>query len=210
MRSTCGKIGDAKSVSASPAELFNRFYKATNILNTQNHHVPALADCVSIVHSDSALALNPALLQGFEKFADDPSTRKSHLFNGRYENVYITSKQVPELSALLDEAREHASRILGLPDLRVGCWFNHMPPGAVTTAHCHDDEDELLSAAYYASVPKDSGQLIVHCGGEPIAITPEPGMFAFFSPRLMHEVTKNRSSMERLSIGINFGPTTTR
>ena len=180
-----------------------------NIVKPQKHPRPELNGCVSIVHSASALALNPALLRGFEKFADDPATRKSHLFNGRYENVYITSEQLPELSVLLDEAREHACRILGLPELRAGCWFNHMPPGAVTTAHCHDDDDELLSAAYYVSVPKDSGQLIVHCGGEPIAITPEPGMFAFFSPRLMHEVTQNRSDRERLSIGINFGPAET-
>jgi hypothetical protein len=179
------------------------------ILNPQKNIESELNGCVSIVHSTSAFALNPALLQGFEKFADDPATRKSHLFNNRYENVYITSAQVPELSVLLDEAREHACRILGLTELRAGCWFNHMPPGAVTTAHCHDDDDELLSAAYYVSVPKDSGQLIVHCDGEPIAITPEPGMFAFFSPRLMHEVTKNHSSLERLSIGINFGPIAT-
>jgi hypothetical protein len=175
-------------------------------LNAQKDSESELNGCVSIVQSGTALALNPALLEGFEKFADDPGTRKSHLFNGRYENVYLTSEQVPELSALLDEAREYACRILGLSDLRTGCWFNHMPPGAVTTSHCHDDDDELLSAAYYVSVPENSGELIVHCDQGPISIRPEPGMFAFFSPRLMHEVTQNRSSRERLSIGINFGP----
>ena len=175
-------------------------------MNSQKSHEPELTGCVSIVHSDTATALNPALLEGFEQFADDPAIRKSHLFNGRYENIYLTSAHVPELSALLDEAREHAGRILGLSDLRAGCWFNHMPPGAVTTAHCHDDDDELLSAAYYVSVPENSGTLIVHCEREPISIKPEPGMFAFFCPRLMHEVTQNRSAHERLSIGINFGP----
>jgi hypothetical protein len=176
------------------------------MLNPQKNRNPEMTGCVSIVHSDAAIALNPALLEGFEKFADDPATRKSHLFNGRYENVYLTREQVPELSALLDEASEHAGRILGLSDLRAGCWFNHMPPGAVTTTHCHDDDDELLSAAYYVRVPDNSGELIVHCGDGPISIKPEPGMFAFFSPRLIHEVTQNRSAHERLSIGINFGP----
>ena len=175
-------------------------------MNPQQSREPEQSDCVQVVHSDTALALNPALLDGFEKFAADPGTRKSHLFNGRYENIYLTSEQVPELSTLLAEAREHAGRILGLPGLRAGCWFNHMPPGAVTTAHCHDDDDELLSAAYYVSVPANSGDLIVHCDQEHITIKPEPGMFVFFSPRLMHEVTQNRSSHERLSIGINFGP----
>jgi len=179
-------------------------------LNPQKNHEPEAAGCVSIVHSETAAALNPALSEGFARFADAPRTRKSHLFNGRYENIYLTGEQVPELSLLLEEARVHAGRILGLSGLRAGCWFNHMPPGAVTTSHCHDDDDELLSAAYYVSVPHDSGELVIHCGPEAVSIRPEPGMFAFFSPRLMHEVTRNRSADARLSIGINFGPQTGR
>lgn len=174
-------------------------------MNPQNSRNHELADCVRIVHSDSALALNPALLEGFEKFATDPDTHKTHLFNGRYENIYLTSVQVPELKLLLEEACEHAGRILGLSGLRAGCWFNHMPPGATTTAHSHDDDDELLSAAYYISVPENSGRLVVYCSQELVSIQPEPGMFAFFSPQLRHEVTKNLSEHERLSIGINFG-----
>ena len=114
-------------------------------------------------------------------------------------------EQVPELGDLFDEACSHARRILGIDDLQAGCWFNFMPPGAVTTVHSHDDDDELLSGVYYVSVPEDSGQLIIHENNEQYAITPQQGMFVFFPPDVVHEVSENMSTQQRLSIAINFG-----
>jgi hypothetical protein len=72
-----------------------------NIVNPLDHQHPELNGCVIVIHSDTAIALNPVLLEGFEKFADDPATRKSHLFNGRYENVYMEKGDVTIFYRLL-------------------------------------------------------------------------------------------------------------
>jgi hypothetical protein len=149
--------------------------------------------------------LNEILLSGFLNHHEDSDVKRTHLFNGRYENIYITGKQIPELDTLLNEACTYAGKILDMNDLQAGCWFNNMPPGAITTAHSHDDYDELLSAVYYVAVPEQSGDLLIHEENETIRIQPEEGMFVFFKPNVVHEVTENLSPNNRLSIGINFG-----
>jgi len=158
-----------------------------------------------VVFSSKANILNRALLDGFLDHQHDANIKRSHLFNGRYENIYLTSEQVPELKHILDEACDHASRFVGIDDLQAGCWFNYMPPGAVTTVHSHDDDDELLSTVYYVSVAENSGNLIIHQGKQQHTITPEQGMFVFFAPDVVHEVSENISTHGRLSIAINFG-----
>lgn len=155
--------------------------------------------------SRKANILNQALLDGFLDHQHDADVKRSHLFNGRYENIYLTSVQIPLLKDMLDEACEYASRILDIDDLQAGCWFNYMPPGAVTTVHSHDDDDELLSAVYYVDVPENSGNLIIHQHGEQHVIRPQQGLFVFFAPDIVHEVSENMSAHDRLSIGINFG-----
>lgn len=158
-----------------------------------------------IVYSSKPDIFNDALLHGFLRHQHDPGIKRTHLFGGRYENIYLTSDHIPELGQLLDEACGHASRIVGIDDLQAGCWCNYMPPGAVTTVHSHDDDDELLSAVYYVSVAENSGNLIIHGDDKKYTITPEQGMFVFFAPDVVHEVSKNRSTHQRLSIAINFG-----
>ena len=165
-----------------------------------------LPGTIHIAHSQQAEVLNAALLRGFIEHQQDTDIKRSHLFNGRYENIYLTPEQVPEITDLLDEACDHASQILGIDNLQAGCWFNFMPPGAKTTLHRHDDDDELLSAVYYVAVPPNSGELIIHDNGHPHhRIPPQQGMFVFFAPDVVHEVSTNTSSADRLSIGINFG-----
>jgi hypothetical protein len=158
-----------------------------------------------VAWSRQADTLNRALLDGFNTHQHDAGIKRTHLFNGRYENIYLTAREVPAMQALLDEAGEYASRILGIAGLQAGCWFNHMPPGAVTTVHSHDDHNELLSAVYYVSVPRNSGSLIIHDRDTRHEITPEEGKFVFFSPDVVHEVSENKSGCDRLSIAINFG-----
>ena len=158
-----------------------------------------------IVFSDLQQRFNRALFEGFLRHLDDDDIKRTHLFNGRYENIYLTVDQIPELEQLVTEACEHASRIVGVDGLRAGHWFNHMPPGAVTTAHSHDDDDELLSAVYYVSVPENSGQLVIHDNNKRHVITPREGMFVFFAPDVVHEVSRNLSTRDRLSIAFNFG-----
>ncbi len=173
-------------------------------------------------------ALTPRIVDAFLRCHAAPDVRKTHLFGGRYENIYLDERHIPELALLIDNATRLAGEILGLDGLRAGYWFNFMPPGAVTLPHTHDDDDEMLSGVYYLEAPANSGELILHHdkilrqpgiatrpanSGELIlhhdtgqeTITPEAGLFVFFSPRVRHEVSENRSTKNRLSIGMNFG-----
>ena len=139
---------------------------------------------------------------------NDKDIRQSHHFGGRYENIYIDSKKIPELDTILHQAIQCASEILDIPTsrLKAGLWFNAMGKGQVTTAHRHDDDDELLSAVYYVRIPENSGQLILSEQNLRTEVTPKAGMFMFFPSDMMHEVTVNNSEEMRLSLGINIGP----
>jgi len=167
-------------------------------------------DDIYIVHSNILKKLNPVFSRGFFEHYQRDDVKRTHNFNGRYENTYLNKEHIPELALLKQEACKYAEQILGLENIDAGYWFNHMPPGAVTTAHRHDDDDELLSAAYYISVPENSGDFIIKTSnipdqGETIRITPTEGSFLFFKPNMIHEVTENLSDQHRFSIGINFG-----
>lgn len=154
--------------------------------------------------------LNNTLLSDFLKWQNDPGVRKTHLFEGRYENIYLNEEHIPELSGLIKAAVKSAETILHTQGLRAGYWFNHMPPGSTTTLHTHDDDNELLSGVYYVHVPENSGNLIIYENtpdktSKKIEITAEAGKFVFFKPDAPHEVSKNLSTEHRLSIGMNFG-----
>ena len=154
---------------------------------------------------------NADLHKEFLKQQHKDGVRKTHLFEDRYENIYLNEQHIPQLKPLINEAVSLAENILGRQNLRAGYWFNYMPPGATTTLHTHDDDDELLSAVYYVYVPENSGNLIIYensksSGEKKIEITSRTGDFIFFKPDIRHEVSKNNSTESRLSIGINFGP----
>ncbi len=156
---------------------------------------------------EQASTVNPAIAEGYARWAEDPSTRRSHPFGGRYENVYIGAERIPALGPVLDQARRLAAEVCGVPaeHLAVGYWFNAMGPGQRTLPHTHDDHDEVLSGVYYVEVPPESGNLVVEDGHCRTTVSPRAGMFVFFAPDLLHEVTENRSGAPRLSIGMNFG-----
>ncbi len=169
------------------------------------HHDAVYSNCLT-----SPQALNETLLSGFLRLQDEHDVRKTHLFEGRYENIYLNETHIPELTALIETATKAAESILNIQNLRAGYWFNYMPPGSTTTLHTHDDDDELLSGVYYVHVPENSGNLIIHKNAQDdarnkIEITPEAGKFVFFKPNAPHEVGKNLSAEHRLSIGMNFG-----
>ncbi|NOR41980.1 MAG: hypothetical protein GQ572_01495 [Gammaproteobacteria bacterium] len=160
--------------------------------------------------TQATVDLNTDILKKFLAHKDDVEVKKTHLFDGRYENIYLTEKQIPELTLLITEAKTLAKDVLINENLRVGSWFNYMPPGSSTLIHSHDDYDELLSAVYYVHVPKNSGNLIIYetqkmDQEEKIEIEPHAGEFIFFKPEIRHEVSKNCSNEHRLSIGLNFG-----
>ena len=146
------------------------------------------------------------VIAGFRAQRDAPETRKTHLFGGRYENIYIARERIPALAPILDTATAAAATIVSATaPLRAGFWFNEMQPGYETTLHTHDDDDELLSGVFYLTVPEGSGDLLLGRPGEQRAIPPLVSSFVFFSPQLPHAVGKNRSDALRLSIGMNFG-----
>ena len=158
--------------------------------------------CDKCVHLNSSLSLRLSQLQ------NDDIRERSHLFEGRYENIYLNEQRIPQLIEIKALARDLAADILGMDAscLAVGCWLNDMGPGSVTLSHAHDDYDELLSGVYYVTVPENSGELVLHHEGARISIIPEAGNFIFFSPGMPHEVTRNYSEQHRLSLGFNFGP----
>ena len=162
------------------------------------------------ITSTNAPKLNPAIETGFLKHHNATNIRKTHLFAGRYENIYLNEKHIPLLKPLINEAVALAEDILNIKNLRAGYWFNYMPPGATTTLHTHDDDDELLSCVYYINVPENSGDLILYQDADKtrqkkIEIQSRTGDFIFFKPDVRHEVSKNNSAEFRLSIGFNFG-----
>ena len=167
-------------------------------------------DLYTRVFNQACFDVNEKVLTGFEKLGNDDFKVKTHLFNGRYENLYLDKEKIEGLDVIVDAANEEASKILKVDKEKLvsGFWLNSMQPGDVTTAHTHDDDDEVLSCVYYIKVPTDtekSGDLIISDKNERVVIPPKEGFFVFFSPSTLHEVTENESCEARLSIAFNFG-----
>ena len=159
------------------------------------------------VFSQPCFDINKKVVDKFESLTDNDFKEKTHLFNGRYENIYLDVNKIPELKVIVDAANENAANILNIKQDKLvsGFWLNAMAAGDVTTAHTHDDDDELLSCVYYIKVPENSGDLIIIDNNKKTIVKPEEGMFVFFTPDVLHEVSKNESSESRLSIAFNFG-----
>jgi len=164
----------------------------------------------SIFKLASAKDINSKLYSEYSKLNASDEIKRTHLFNGRYENIYIKESLIPTVAPVLEFAKLCAKEILKTENnLDMGYWFNDMPPGSVTIPHSHDDDDELLSGAYYIKVPESSGDLVLSNNGDNKTITPIEGQLILFKPDCVHEVTINNCDSHRLSIGINFGIKTT-
>lgn len=164
-------------------------------------------DAYTKIFSQKCFDVNKKVAKKFNKLKEEDFKVKTHLFNGRYENIYLDANKIPELDVIINAALENAENILNIKKEKIafGFWLNAMAAGDVTTAHTHDDDDELLSCVYYIKVPGESGDLIITKNNKKIIIKPEEGNFVFFSPDTLHEVSKNKSEQSRLSIAFNFG-----
>ncbi len=164
-------------------------------------------DLYTRVFSQPCFDINKKVLDRFESLAEDDFKEQTHFFHGRYENIYLDVNKIPELKIIVDAAHENAEKILNIKQEKLvsGFWLNSMASGDVTTVHTHDDDDELLSCVYYIKVPENSGDLIIIDNKEKTIVKPEEGMFVFFTPDTLHEVSKNESTESRLSIAFNFG-----
>lgn len=164
-------------------------------------------DLYTTVFSQPCFDLNKKIIDRFNSLSDEAFKAKTHFFHGRYENLYIDVEKLPGLELIISMATANAAEILNIDKAKLACgfWLNEMQPGHVTTAHTHDDDDELLSCVYYLKVPVNSGDLVITDNNEKTIITPKEGMFVFFSPATLHEVLENKSEEARLSIAFNFG-----
>jgi len=152
--------------------------------------------------------LNDALYARFMALSGTDRARQTHYFAGRFENIYMDAVDIPEISTVLDLLRQQAGRLLDIPAerLKAGFWFNAMQPGHQTSLHHHDENDELLSAAYYIRVPEHSGNLVLHAADRQVSIQPRAGKLVMFAPDVLHEVTVHNGTGLRLSVGMNVGP----
>lgn len=155
----------------------------------------------------SCFDVNAEILKKYKQLKDDDFKEKTHLFYGRYENLYLEVNKIPELEIIVNNAQLNAANILNIAKEKLvfGFWLNAMAAGDVTTAHTHDDDDELLSCVYYIAVPENSGDLIITANNEKTKIKPKEGEFVFFKPDVLHEVSENKSGQSRLSMAFNFG-----
>jgi hypothetical protein len=155
-------------------------------------------------------ALNATLRARIEFLPERDIVRRQHCLGGRYENLYVAFESMPEIRVILDLATAQAAHILSRPkkDLRIGWWLNIMRPGDITFAHTRDEDDEILSGVYYIDVPPDSGKLVLIDGMRRKEVQPHAGMFIFFAPEILYEVTRNESGCPRISVGFNIGPVT--
>ena len=154
---------------------------------------------------------NAELAKSILKLPEEAFSRRTHLFHGRYENLYINANELPGLEAVLEKGLNKAAEILGKTkqEVKLGFWLNIMNQGDVTTLHRHDDDDELLSAVYYVQAEEKSALFRLHHGTDIEEVVPVAGRFMFFNPALPHEVLVHHSASPRISIGINFGPVDT-
>lgn len=152
--------------------------------------------------------LNAALYERFMQLRGTERVRETHHFGGRFENIYVDRADIPEIDELLEVLRQQAAKLLAVPKekLKAGFWFNAMEPGHRTSMHHHDENDELLSAAYYICVPENSGDLVLHDDDKQLRVHPREGKLVMFAPSMMHEVTVHEGAGLRLSVGMNVGP----
>jgi len=155
-----------------------------------------------------AIEVNRQILEAYLQLVEQDFLKRTHFFNGRYENLYLQRDRITAIGKVLKQAEQYASHILqnSAAQLRSGFWINDMAPGAVTTEHDHDEDDELLSGVYYVQVPLNSGELNIIDKHSRTVVTPKAGMFVFFAPTVRHSVNVNNSEGKRISLGMNFGP----
>lgn len=155
-----------------------------------------------------AVEINRQIMEVYRQLREEDLLRRSHFFGGRYENLYLERNKIPVIGRVLEQAESYAGSLLqkSAENIRSGFWINDMGPKEHTSAHDHDDFDELLSGVYYVQVPQNSGELIVVDQHIRTLVTPQPGMFVFFAPDVLHSVSANCSEERRISIGMNFGP----
>ncbi len=140
----------------------------------------------------------------------------SHRINGRWENQYLSSHFIPEVTTILRLACKAGRAIVGksliIPHKGLGCsndefWFNIAMPGDSTGWHDHKS-DAILSGVYYLSVPKNSGNINfrkkLNNLWDESYLRSEAGKMILFDSKIQHSVSKNQSKDRRISLAFNM------
>ena len=146
----------------------------------------------------------------------DLKNKRSHYFNGRWENIYIPINLIPNLKKVLSQASQMGKKIIKetviVPRKDLGYhldeyWFNIAKPGEFTGWHDHK-KGAMLSGVYYLDVPNNGGNIrfknrLINKKYK-WEIKSKTGQMILFPASQKHAVDINKSSRNRISIGFNL------
>jgi len=143
---------------------------------------------------------------------------ESDVFN---DNVFSTNKKVFSLikelnlvktknviDSLFQQYKQYIPVFKDRDMVLSNNWLNVTGPGGFQDMHTHQ-VDELVGC-FYLKVPENSGvielaPLVELASTHPRkVITPFTGMYAFFPGNVLHRVTYNKSSLQRISFAFNY------
>lgn len=152
---------------------------------------------------------------------------KTEVINGLLESdvfndkVFSTNKKVLNLinelnlvktksvvEKLFEEYKQHEKGFSHLNMTMTQSWFNITTTNGFQSIHAHHFEE--LCGCFYLNVPKDSGNIefapLVEFASKHgrECIVPSTGIYIFFPGYLLHRVTYNKSSAQRISLCFNF------
>ena len=149
-------------------------------------------------------------------YSCDLKKNRSHYYNGRWENIYISHDIIPNIEKILFYAGLIGKTIYGetviVPRKDLGYhineyWFNISRPGESTGWHDHK-KGAKLSGVYYIDVPNNSGNILFSTDGSKNKcnweIKSQTGEMILFRANQKHAVGVNRSSEDRISFSFNL------
>ena len=149
-------------------------------------------------------------------YSSNLKENRSHYFNGRWENIYISHDLIPNIEKILFHAGLIGKNIYGktviVPRKDLGYhineyWFNISRPGESTGWHDHK-KGAILSGVYYIYVPNNSGNILFSTEGSKNKcnweIKSQTGEMILFPANQKHAVDVNRSSEDRISFSFNL------
>lgn len=149
--------------------------------------------------------------------------------HGWQSNDIFTNPKIPNISNLIKTIETYSKNIFqdyGVKkDINLviaNSWININPPGSYNATHIHPTPG--LSGVYYASAPKNSGNILLHNNfmmqfinatyldttienkntHDNIKYEPLTGRVIIFPSWLPHSVEINNSNEDRISIAFNF------
>ena len=137
------------------------------------------------------------------------------------DNVYSTNKSVrclikelnllktkDVINRLFYEYKHNIPKFKNANMVLYQSWFNITEPGGFQDMHSHAFDE--LAGCFYLDIPEDSGNIefapLVELASPHSreSFTPYSGMYVFFPGDVLHRVTYNKSSYQRISFAFNY------